>query len=90
MLRCTITKLRAVEGTTHKYLRDGESRVGEFINHPIVGEQFWLRTGPAKLFNTSKVVEIVSQTIFTTLNSVYQYEIHKDILENGGNTSQST
>lgn len=70
-----LTKLKELPDAKHPgNIPEGDVKIltidDELFREPTVGESFW----PAKHYNTSKVVEIISMKIFKTMNSIYQWE----------------
>ena len=74
-IKVRLTKLKEVDNPVHpKNIEEGWTR--DFIvskgrfKEPIIGECFYLN-----IFLTSPVQEIIDETTFSTLNSVYKWEI---------------
>ncbi len=79
-MKYQITKLGSVENP-HSWSTFGESQpfhVGLFINPPKIGERFELSPFSYKKgergISTSPVTEIIDESTFKTLNSIYKIE----------------
>ena len=69
----TIEKLTELPDARHPHnIEVGYTHTGKFINPPEIGERFYV--GPT--WSTSPVMEIISDTVFKTLNSIYKITLH--------------
>ena len=88
MKQIKLTKLRESTNPLHpNNIPEGENRIGTADYMPKVGSGFLLNFVTSKngikvqagsFFYTSNVVEIIDDTTFRTLNSIYKIEILKD------------
>jgi hypothetical protein len=66
-----LTKLKEVENPRHPYnIPVGEVHEGQFIEKPEIGSPFWCGHD----WRTSLVTEIIDDSTFKTLNSIYKWE----------------
>lgn len=65
-----LTKLKELPDARHKFnIAVGFTKEGKFIKEPVLGESFYVGYGYA----TSTVTEIISDDVFRTRNSIYQW-----------------
>lgn len=91
MKQIKLTKLRESPDPTHpNNIPEGDWRIGTADYMPKVGTGFLLnfvtikngmKVQTGSFFYTSNVVEIIDDTTFRTLNSIYKIEILKDNVE---------
>jgi hypothetical protein len=67
-----LVKLDHAPNDKHKNLIPvGVEKIGEYVSPPEVGKHFYV----GGKFKTSAVVEIISEHVFRTYNSIYKWEI---------------
>lgn len=72
-----LTKLKEAENPLHpNNIEEGHVVEGELLQYPKVGGYFSL-VHESRLWSTSQIQEIISDNIFRTFNSIYEWEIVK-------------
>jgi len=72
MKKIKLIKLKSLLDTPHpNNIEEGYKKIGYTNSIPKVGEVFYINTDKG-YFRTSTVVEVINETTFRTLNSIYQ------------------
>jgi hypothetical protein len=80
-MKITLIKVREKKNAMHPNLISvGFEKIGELVNEPEVGENFWVGDN----WRTSTVTKVINKNMFETLNSVYRIRRQVKKLAPGG------